>query len=108
VKWELRKGLKADPSLKSFLLTLKNPHNLSENKFALKAKEKDQAIKAHSTCGPDLCDSGVSDHCNANRRSHTRDFGGCYSNSTGVVVNKFFAVSSHFTVKEIEMVEIIN
>jgi hypothetical protein len=35
---------KADPSLKSFVLTLKNLHNFPARKFALKVEKKHQAI----------------------------------------------------------------
>jgi hypothetical protein len=35
---------KADHSLKSFVFTLKNPHNFPVRKFALKAEKKDRAI----------------------------------------------------------------
>jgi hypothetical protein len=54
VEWESRKWnkkyddesncWKADDSLKSFLFTLKNPHNIPARRFALKAEEHDQAI----------------------------------------------------------------
>jgi hypothetical protein len=65
---------KVDDSQKSFLFTLKNPHNIPARRFALKAEEKQSAIN---------CDSGrvpyfgggrniaVSDNCNANTRSFT-------------------------------------
>jgi hypothetical protein len=33
-----------DPSLKSFVFTLKNPHDVSPRRFALKAEKKDRAI----------------------------------------------------------------
>jgi hypothetical protein len=35
---------KADDSLRSFLFTLKNPHNIPARRFALKVDEKDKAI----------------------------------------------------------------
>jgi hypothetical protein len=35
--------LKPDPSVKSFLFTLKHPHNFPARKFALKAERKDEA-----------------------------------------------------------------
>jgi hypothetical protein len=60
VKWEsARKKSKADPSLKSFLSTLKNPHNFPARKFALRAEEKDKAIWCDSLRGPILCDSSA-------------------------------------------------
>jgi hypothetical protein len=43
---------KADESLKSFLFTLKNPHNGPARRFALKAERKHETIFYHSICGP--------------------------------------------------------
>jgi hypothetical protein len=57
VEWESRKPKsqydsrncqKSDPSLTSFLFTLKNPHNVPARRFALKAEEKDHAIICNS------------------------------------------------------------
>jgi hypothetical protein len=47
VEWEPRTGnwnerFKADPSLMSFLFTLKNPNNFPARKFALKAQKEDE------------------------------------------------------------------
>jgi hypothetical protein len=42
---------KADDSQKSFLFTLRNPHNVAARRFALKAEQKDAAISCHSRCG---------------------------------------------------------
>jgi hypothetical protein len=57
---------KADPSLKSFLFTLKNPHNLPARKFALRAEENGKAIWSDFSWGPCFVDIGVSDAGNAN------------------------------------------
>jgi hypothetical protein len=56
---------KADPSLKSFLFTLKNPHNVSARRFALKAEWKGCAIGCGSAWGPHFCDLRVSNNCSA-------------------------------------------
>jgi hypothetical protein len=73
VKRESRGGIRADPSLKSFLVTLKNPHNLAVGKFALKAEEKSGTIYCDRKAGPGFGwnDIGVSDNCNANTNSRT-------------------------------------
>jgi hypothetical protein len=42
VEWDSTSYGKVDPSLKSFLFTLKNTHNVPARRFALKAEEKDQ------------------------------------------------------------------
>jgi hypothetical protein len=97
---------KADPSLKSFLFTLKNPHNVPARRFALKAEKQDWAISCASYCGPDFGDIGVRDNCNANTDSSTRCFGTVYSNDTGLDAETFFTGSSDFQVKEIEVFEI--
>jgi hypothetical protein len=57
VEWESRKwnkkresegnSWKADPSLKSFLFTLKNPHNIPARRFALKAEKAREANVVH-------------------------------------------------------------
>jgi hypothetical protein len=102
---------KADPSLKSFVFTLKNPHNFPARKFALKAEKKDEAIYCDSSYRPDLggphfCDIRVSDNCNANTSSWTHQFGRCYANDTGLDGKTFLTNSEYFTVKEIEVFEI--
>jgi hypothetical protein len=61
VAWESRKWnglyfeknncLKADASLRSFLFTLINPHNVSARKFALKTEERKRAIACDSEWG---------------------------------------------------------
>jgi hypothetical protein len=111
VEWESRNNYpfnRADPSLKSFLFTLQNPHNVAAGRFALKAEKKDEAIYCHSDCGPHLWDIGVFDHCNANRNSYTYQFGICYANDTGLDGQTFFTGSKHFQVKEIEVFELTN
>jgi hypothetical protein len=52
--WEspLKTMAKADYSLKSFLFTLKNPHNIPAKRFALKAENKEEAIMCDSALGP--------------------------------------------------------
>jgi hypothetical protein len=119
VEWESRKWdgaastalgrhncLKADPSQKSFVFTLKNPRNFPAKKFGLKAEKKDEAIFCDSECGPYFCDICVSDHCNANARSHTFCFGRSYANDTRLDGRTFLTGSDDFTVKEIEVFEI--
>jgi hypothetical protein len=57
VQWESRtkeQYEKADPSLKTFLFTLTNPHNVPARKFALKAEKRRGAIWCNSDGGPSL------------------------------------------------------
>jgi hypothetical protein len=114
VEWESREGngpdrFKADPSLTSFLFTLRNPHNFPARKFALKAAEKDKAIRCDAGRGPIFRDIGVYDQCNViETRSFTNTFGRSYDNDTGIDGRSFFTGHFKFIVKEIEVFEITN
>jgi hypothetical protein len=109
VEWESRTGYKADPSLKSFLFTLKNPHNVPARRFALKAEKKNEAILCDSACGPRFCNISVWDNCNTNTKSYAyfdgRNDG--YTKDTRLDGQTFFTGSKYFQVKEIEVFEII-
>jgi hypothetical protein len=106
VEWESCNWYKADPSVKSFLFTLKNPHNFPARKFVLMAAWKGRAIYCHPSCGPYFWGIVVVDNCNANPQNHTRHFGQYYANSTGLPEKTFFTGSEDFIVKEIEVFEI--
>jgi hypothetical protein len=110
VKWESSRNgkLKADLSQKSFIFTLKNPHNVPARRFALKAERKHKAIFCRSDYGPQFSmDIGVSDNCNANFGSWTFNFGNySYTNDTGLYGHTVFTGSPYFQVKEIEVFEI--
>jgi hypothetical protein len=115
LEWEsrTRSPYKADASLKSFIFTLKNPHNVPARRFALKAKKKDEAILCRPEWGPcfggdfvlGLGDIGVSDNCKARTDSETL-LGYSYTNDTGLDGKAFFTGSWKFQVKEIEVFEI--
>jgi hypothetical protein len=105
---------KADPSLKSFLFTLKNPHNLPARKFALRAEKKDRAIFCDSSEGPvfggDICehaDLAVSDRCNFNT-DNASCLGIAYANDTGLDGKTVLTGLTHFTVDEVEVFSIID
>jgi hypothetical protein len=104
-EWDSGVHYMADPSLKSFLFTLKNPHNFRARKFALTAQMKDQAIYCGSEWGPHFADIFVSRNCHASSGSWSY-LGHCYANDTGRVGNTVLTGSSNFTVKEIEVFEI--
>jgi hypothetical protein len=107
VEWKSGGGLKADDSLKSFVFTLKNPHNIPARKFVLNAEKKDLAIVCASKWGPifGFGDIFVSDNCNANSDSCTF-FGLSDINDIGLDGETVFAGSLRFKVKEIEVLEI--
>jgi hypothetical protein len=96
---------KADPSLKRFLFTLKNPHNVPARRFALKAENEDEAIFCYSVYGPHFIDILVFDNCNANTDSWT-ELGLNYTNGTRLDGKTVFTGSEQFQVKEIEVFEI--
>jgi hypothetical protein len=69
VEWESVWKNKGDNSLKSFVFTLTNPHNIPARRFALKAETKKWAIYCYSGQGPRFgagFDIAVYDNCNAN------------------------------------------
>jgi hypothetical protein len=108
VKWESSGCSKVDDSLRSFLFTLKNPHNIPARRFALKAEYSTHAIYCNSQYGPCFsgrCDILVSDNCNTNTRSQT-DVGWNYTNDTELDNEIVFTGSKHFQVEEIEVFEI--
>jgi hypothetical protein len=98
---------KADNSLKSFVFTVKNPHNIKAKRFALKASDQQQAIYCDSERGPCFYDISVFDHCNENTLSWTY-LGSSYRNDTGLDRRIFFTGSEYFQVKEIEVIEIMD
>jgi hypothetical protein len=105
VEWDTSRWNKADPSLKSFLFTLKNPHNFPARKFALKAEEKDEAIYSYSSWGPCFRDMGIFGNCNANTDSFS-SLGAAYANDTGLDGKTVLTGPCNFTVNEIEVFEI--
>jgi hypothetical protein len=103
-KWE--DMCKADDSLKSFVFTVKNPHNFPARRFALKAEMKHQAIICDPGWGPHFYDISVSNHCEANLKSYTVLIGRHYRNDTGLDEDTFLTGESYYTAKEIEVFEI--
>jgi hypothetical protein len=107
VKWDSHNGKQVDPSLKSFLFSLKNPHNLPARLFPLNAERKDRAIYCGSSLSPSFCGMGVSDNCNTNNYSAS-SLDRSYANNTRLDGDKVLTGSFNFTVKEIEVFEITN
>jgi hypothetical protein len=105
LKWESQGGLKADNDEKSFLFTLKNPHNIPARIFRLKTERKNEAIRCGSRFSP-WFEGGifVSDNCNANTSCTL--LGLHYINDTGLDGKIVFTGSEYFQVKEIEVLEI--
>jgi hypothetical protein len=105
VKWESGDWqYKADPSLRSFVFTLRNP-NCSARKFALKAEAKDGAIICDSKWCPCFHDIRVFDQCNTNAVRGIC-LGDSYKNGSGLGGKIVLTGSECFRVKEIEVFEI--
>jgi hypothetical protein len=89
VNWESRTKpphFKVDPSLKNFVLALKNPHNFPARKFALKAEKKDNAIFCDPERGARFWDLGRSETCTPNT-DISRWLGRSYVNDTSLYGN---------------------
>jgi hypothetical protein len=110
---------KSDDSLRSFIFTLKNPHDISPRKFALAPGMKEYAIYCDATCGPLFggnghalaCDIRVWNHQsqegNMSMDSYAQPFGVTYLNDTGMDGRTLFTGAKTLLVKEIEVFEII-
>jgi hypothetical protein len=100
----------ADPSLRSYLFSLKNPHDFPARKFPLQPKKEEDAVYCNCLCGPvfggSLCDVGIFQNCNTNSSSGISSLGITYTNDTGLDGTAFFTGSPKFTVEEIEVFEI--
>jgi hypothetical protein len=108
VAWEspIVQSCKGDPSLKSFIFTLTNPHNVPPRKFSLKPEKGDWAISCYSQWGPSFRDISVRDNCHETTSSYTLTFGSNYTNDAWRDGEVFFTGSKNFQVKEIEVFEI--
>jgi hypothetical protein len=107
IAWSSRNGYASDPSLTSFLFTLKNPHNLSPRIF--KQKQAEYAIDDNASYGPIFgngYDIIVYDQCQSSTRSYS-NVGTTYVNDTEIAATQVLTGSQYFTVKEIEVVEVI-
>jgi hypothetical protein len=106
-KWDCGSPFKGDPSLKSFIFTLTNPHRVAPRRFALKVEQKDKAICCRHDWGPHFGDIFVSGNGDANPHSFTHSFGTRYTNDTGLEGRTFLTGSANFRLKEIEVFEIV-
>jgi hypothetical protein len=110
MKWESRTeapSYMADPSLKSFLFTLKNSHNLPARKFALKGERKDFAIKCSFWSGPVFGSFSLFGGLDP-YTSSSNDLGLSYANDNGLGGGKVLTGSCYFTVKEIAVFEMLD
>jgi hypothetical protein len=104
--WSSRPEWVSDPSLASFVFTIKNPHNLPSRIF--KQKQETHAIYTHPLYGPTFGDGHtvhVRDQCHTCNNSYSA-FASCYANDTGIANNQVLAGARNFTVEEIEVFEV--
>jgi hypothetical protein len=104
--WSSRGAYVPDPSLMSFLFTIKNPHNLPPQIF--KKNGEAYAIYDKSTYGPTFGDHAlrICDQCQSSDSNYSRLDNG-YVNDTGITRDQVLTGSYNFTVEEIEVFEVI-
>jgi uncharacterized coiled-coil protein SlyX len=98
LEWDSSVEHKANPSLTSFIFTLKNSHNFPATKFALITEKKDEAFFYRFSGSPNFCDICVRDHCNANTESYTYYFGCRYATSVRVISKRRKSRSSRSSI----------
>jgi hypothetical protein len=105
--WSSRNAYVSDPSLRSFVFTIKNPHNLPARVF--KQKQESYAICDNSSYGPIFGDGHticIYNESHSSNNSYSR-FANTYPNNTGIANNHVLAGGENFTVEEIEVFEVI-
>jgi hypothetical protein len=105
--WEGQRDnrFKGDDSERTFIFTLKNPHNIPARKFRLKPEQKHRAIFPWIERGPHFWDIAIYDNCNRNT-SNNIELDDSYINDTGVNKYDVMTGSRYFRVKEIEVFEL--
>jgi hypothetical protein len=104
--WDSSGQWKVDNARKSFVFSVRNPHNSPDKKFSL--TNPIYTISCHSSYGPTFgggSDIYVADGCNNNTSSYT-NLGHSYTNDTGIAQTQFFTGERNFTVKEIEVFQV--
>jgi uncharacterized coiled-coil protein SlyX len=101
---------KADDSGKSFLFTMKNPHEIPPSIFPLKRDHRKRAIECSENYGPTFGggrDIRICSDCDT-RAENICYFGFSYANSPEVTGDRycFFTTTKNFFVKEIEVFQV--
>jgi hypothetical protein len=107
VAWSSRRDYASDPTLKGFLFTLKNPHNLGTRIF--KPKAEYHAIHDDRTYGPTFGfghDIHVCCECHTPPSSYTR-LGHSYINDSGISEYQVFTGEKYFTPADVEVFELM-
>jgi hypothetical protein len=106
VPWSSRNQWVADPSLKTFIFTIKNPHNLPARIFKLNKAE--YAMYASATHGPVIGGTNVLSVCDGCAVSNRNC--ACllsFTNETGIPNDEVLTGAKYFTVAEIEVFDVI-
>jgi hypothetical protein len=104
--WSSRGAYVTDPSRKSFLFTIKNPHGLEPHIFA--QKDEASAIYDNASDGPTFGanhDLYVCTQCHTQNNSYST-LGNTYTNDTGIAGTAVLTGEKNFFVKEIEVFEV--
>jgi hypothetical protein len=104
--WDSNNQYKVDNARKSFIFSVRNPHNIADKKFSL--TDPTYTIRCYSSLGPTFGGGNgiqVADGCNNNTNSYT-SLSTSYANDTGIAGNQFFTGEHNFTVKEIEVFQV--
>jgi hypothetical protein len=107
--WHALDKFIADLSRKSFIFTLKNPHNLEPRIFPLLKEHLDHALYGKADRGPCFGyghNIGVVNNCNASPSNYTGYFGTTYSNDTELDRETLLTGGEWFQVQEIEVFEL--
>jgi hypothetical protein len=92
--------------MKSFLFSLKNPHNIAARRFAMTQSGNPLAIYCHADSGPTF-GGGYDIHvCDGSNGPSYTYFSSSFANDTGKSAAEFFTGAKSFTVSEIEVFEI--
>jgi hypothetical protein len=101
IAWCSVGGSVPDRTLKSFIFTIDNPHNLGHRVFP--QKRPGRAIFDHESHGPGFGDFAVWGDDNGNWSS----LGGAYTNDTGIPGKEVLTGSYLFDLEEIEVFQVV-
>jgi hypothetical protein len=105
--WSSEKTSVSDPNLKSFIFTIKNPHDLPAQIF--EQVQEMHAIRNGASYGPTFGGAPDLYVCDQSRTSTSSasKIGTTYANNTGIAGNQVLTGAQNFTVEEIEVFEAI-
>jgi hypothetical protein len=115
--WDSRKGWQGDDSLQTFLFTLKNPHNIGSRTFKMISGQKDYVLYSDGRVSPWLVWIGyggaisISSPGEGSVIGHNSGFGtpsSTFENDTGLSGPTVFTREDPFTLKELEIFELVH